>query len=145
MANLHLHPFIHASSLRPKRSWRIRSPSPSHQRQWWGWLLSIFFLKLGLRTWHLVQVSSGGGFAHIFSFWPPGEMIHIFLKWVAQTATSQATDQGATATIPANLYTMAQLPCLWEMFLTWGEEMWPWLGYFEFRGELVNWWWSWGI
>ena len=61
MANLHLHPFIHASSLRPKRSWRIRSPSPSHQRQWWGWLLSIFFSKTGVEN---VTCSSG-----IFRWW----------------------------------------------------------------------------
>lgn len=92
-----------------------------------------FFSKIGverLRTWHVVQVMFRWWFhTHFFVLTPGGNDPYIS-QVGGSTATSQATDQGATATIPANLYTMAQLPCLV------GDETMTWI----FSVPVVNWW-----
>lgn len=84
----------------------------------------FFFLKIGVEN---VTFSSGNVQVVVshtfFRFDPPGGNDPQISQVGGSTATSQATDQGATATIPANLYTMAQLPCLVGDVFEGGEEM----------------------
>ena len=95
------------------------------------------FPKMGvekLRTWLLVQVMFQVVVSQtFFRFDPPGGNDPQISQVGGSTATWQATDQGATATIPANLYTMAQLPCLvGDVTMTWMIFQFPW-----WIGELV--------